>query len=366
MSELEQQEQAKETGIETQTPGQLLRQARIQSQLSEQDVADSLNLKLIVVQTIEQDHFDQMPAATFTKGYLRSYAKLLGVDDQQVISLYEKQGVKPADPKLDMKSFSKRPKLDNGDHKFSFAPFLLLLIILAAAGFFWLKGDSLLSVEQNAEAQSRLSPVTNGLPNNALQAGNNIQTNKSVVTPAESASTKESNLVRVENSNQIEDMSVAKPEATNPTTEAVSSIDAQNANSGQSNEQTTARTASQSLDIKSAETAISKADVNQSNSNNIQTNDVAQGETLDSALANQISMEFTEDCWINVVDSTGERIAYGVKKAGRNMQVTGVAPFKVTLGAPENVAVRFESQNVDMSQFKKGMVARFSLPLENG
>lgn len=353
MSELEQQQQKQETGIETQTPGQLLRQARIQSQLSEQDVADSLNLKLIIVQTIEQDNFDQMPAATFTKGYLRSYAKLLGIDDQEVISLYEQQGIKPADPKLDMKSFSKRPKLEHGDHKFSFAPFLLLLIILAAAGFFWLKGDSLMSVEQSTEAQSRLSPVVNEQPNsvdkrNALQTSNNIQTNESVVTPTESASTKESNLVRVENSSQIEEVSVAKPKAANSTTETASAIESQNTDLAQTNKQTAASSATST------------------NSSSMQTNTMTEAETLDSALTNQISMEFTEDCWINIVDSTGERIAFGVKKAGRTMKVTGVSPFKVTLGAPENVAVSFESQNVDMNQFKKGMVARFSLPLENG
>lgn len=355
MSELEQQEQAQDTGLETQTPGQLLRQARIQNQLSEQDVADSLNLKLNVVQTIEQDKFEQMPAATFTKGYLRSYAKLLGIDEQQVISLYEKQGVKPADPKLDMKSFSKRPKLDNGDHKFSFMPFILLLIILVAAGFFWIKSDSLLSVEQTTDIQSSLLPA-----NNELQSATQLQTNESVVTPTQTSATAESNLVRVENSDQVENLTLTEPQTANLDTEATPNSSEQNTATVQSNEQAETKPAS------SQNTAQNTTTVSETESAQLETADTANNQAAHAEAINQITMKFTEDCWINIVDSTGERIAFGVKKGGRNMQISGVAPFNITLGAPENVTVSFNNQNVDMSQFKKGMVARFSLPLENG
>ena len=75
-----------------------------------------------------------------------------------------------------------------------------------------------------------------------------------------------------------------------------------------------------------------------------------------------LTMTFSGDCWVNVVDATGERIAYGVKVAGKVMPLTGVPPFEITLGAPHVVSIIYNDQPVDLSHFKPGRVARFTLP----
>jgi cytoskeleton protein RodZ len=46
------------------------------------------------------------------------------------------------------------------------------------------------------------------------------------------------------------------------------------------------------------------------------------------------------------------------------MSITGKAPFNVTLGKPELVAIKFNDNVINMSQFNRGNIAKFSLPLK--
>jgi cytoskeleton protein RodZ len=72
---------------------------------------------------------------------------------------------------------------------------------------------------------------------------------------------------------------------------------------------------------------------------------------------------FSGDCWVNIYDASGERIAWGIKKSGYVMSVEGVAPLEVTLGKPELAIIEFNGQLVDLSGFNAGNIAKFTLPL---
>lgn len=76
----------------------------------------------------------------------------------------------------------------------------------------------------------------------------------------------------------------------------------------------------------------------------------------------QLDMRFNENCWVDVTDAEGNRIAYGTKQAGYIMQLSGKAPFVVTLGNPSVVTITFNQQAVDMSAFAAGRVAKFTIP----
>ena len=76
----------------------------------------------------------------------------------------------------------------------------------------------------------------------------------------------------------------------------------------------------------------------------------------------QLEMRFTENCWVDVVDAEGNRIAFGTKQAGYIMQVSGKAPFVVTLGNPSVVQINVNQQAFDLSSFAAGRVAKFTIP----
>ncbi|HBF71775.1 MAG TPA: DUF4115 domain-containing protein, partial [Alteromonas australica] len=77
----------------------------------------------------------------------------------------------------------------------------------------------------------------------------------------------------------------------------------------------------------------------------------------------QMAFTFEDDCWVNIKDATGEAIAYGVKQKGRVMEIQGVPPVEVTLGAPDNVRISINNEPVDISSYQNGTTARFTLPL---
>ncbi|MBL09753.1 MAG: hypothetical protein CL402_04400 [Acidiferrobacteraceae bacterium] len=67
------------------TPGELLRRSRQRVGWSIEEVADELNLLPAVVESIENDNYSEMAGWTYVVGYLRSYAKLVGISIDEAI-----------------------------------------------------------------------------------------------------------------------------------------------------------------------------------------------------------------------------------------------------------------------------------------
>jgi cytoskeleton protein RodZ len=70
-------------------PGDLVRQRRESRGLSQQDVADALNLHSRVIEAIETQNWNALPGRAFARGYLRAYAKLLDVDADEVTQAFD-------------------------------------------------------------------------------------------------------------------------------------------------------------------------------------------------------------------------------------------------------------------------------------
>lgn len=70
------------------SPGELLRRERETQGLTREDVAAALNLRQSVVAGIEEDNYEQVPIAAYRRGYLRAYARLLGMNDNDVLEAY--------------------------------------------------------------------------------------------------------------------------------------------------------------------------------------------------------------------------------------------------------------------------------------
>lgn len=66
-------------------PGARLRIARESARLGAADVARYLHLKPDVIQDIENDDYSRAPRAVFLRGYIRSYAKLLNLNADELV-----------------------------------------------------------------------------------------------------------------------------------------------------------------------------------------------------------------------------------------------------------------------------------------
>jgi len=81
------------------------------------------------------------------------------------------------------------------------------------------------------------------------------------------------------------------------------------------------------------------------------------------AALSSLSLSLSGDCWINVKDAKGDTLINDLKTAGSQLKVSGVEPFKVTLGAPQVVSIELNGKKVSLSDFPSGRVARLTLPM---
>ena len=80
-----QQEQEQEF---VQGSGSILATARKEQQRTIEEIAKELNLSITQVKTIELDQTDGLPEPTYVRGYIRGYAKLLGLNPEEVLRSY--------------------------------------------------------------------------------------------------------------------------------------------------------------------------------------------------------------------------------------------------------------------------------------
>ena len=134
----EQQDPIRPTTATPDSPGQLLRAAREARGLTQPEVASRLNLRVSLVRDIEEDRFDQRTASTFTRGYLKTYAKLVGASEERVVAAYEQLGLTEV-KYAEMHSFSGRNRLETNENRMRIGGWLLC-IALAAGVLYWIMG----------------------------------------------------------------------------------------------------------------------------------------------------------------------------------------------------------------------------------
>lgn len=68
--------------------GDKFRKAREKKEMSLDDVSNVTKIGARMLRAIEEEHFDQLPGGVFNKGFIRAYAKHLGLNDEEAVSDY--------------------------------------------------------------------------------------------------------------------------------------------------------------------------------------------------------------------------------------------------------------------------------------
>jgi len=344
------------------SPGEQLRIAREKLGLTQQQVADRLHLRITSVQAVESDSLEPGVSVTFTKGYVRLYAKLVHLEVEPLLAGYDRIHSKEREP-AKLQSFSRRVSREAHDHRWNMVSIVVVLLVIGSIIFWWVDregyfNDSGLKVseawetlvgEEAAEETARVNSDRNDSPNDVkkLDAGPNIPEEEvaSLVSSAQQTS-----------SQAIDNIEESIDDAADAIETNVSELE--------DSADDLADTASDLLD--SAEETIAAAPELPRNSA-----DIVEGVFSDAGYkvnadgTVNVEFTFTEDCWVSVKDVNGDTMAVGVKKKGRVMDVAGLPPVSVILGAPSAVEIDFGGQRIDMSVFPGGESAKFSLPLES-
>ena len=98
-------ESQKESGL-----GDLLRGEREKRGLSHDEVAQITRLRRHLLVALENEEWDNLPSSVFVKGFIKSYAQTLGLDQKKALELYEKiapTDTSPPRPLVDPKETKK-------------------------------------------------------------------------------------------------------------------------------------------------------------------------------------------------------------------------------------------------------------------
>lgn len=345
-------------------PGQMLKQAREKAGLSCADIANKLRLKVSNIEDLEGDVYDEAISMTFTRGYLKNYAKQVQLSEELVLEAFDKLNTKSKEP-AKLQSFSRRVARQASDDRLMLVTYLIVFAVIALVVVWWWQQSSTDSAfnlssfdnDSNQTASAENQSTTNEVQSQveALPAENIPPVNEEPVAQIMSADSQitvedvveevTGEPVQEPSDNQGQDVTDALPQMESPVEEVET---APAIPQDETPDQTSEALSTESVSDISEQFAEASLEA-----------PVA----ADLADPVELVFQFSGDCWMNLVDATGEAIAYGVKVSGRVMPVSGVPPFEVTLGAPESVQISYDGEAVDMSRFRAGRTARFSLPL---
>ncbi|MEH0884151.1 cytoskeleton protein RodZ [Enterobacter sp. UNJFSC 003] len=315
--------------------GVRLRNAREQLGLSQQAVAERLCLKVSTVRDIEEDKAPADLASTFLRGYIRSYAKLVHIPEEELLPMMEKQAPVRAAKVAPMQTFSlgkRRKKRDGWLMSFTW---LVLFVVVGLTGAWWWQNhkaqqEEITTMADQSSAELNQSGTDNGqsVPLNTDGAASSSEPQ----TPATDTPAAEPAQAPTATANtpapQVQDQNaVVSPSQANVDSAPAATASADNATA--------------SLPTDQAGTAPAAAD------------------------PNALVMNFNADCWLEVTDATGKKLFSGLQRKDGTLNLAGQAPYKLKIGAPAAVQIQFQGKPVDLSRFiRTNQVARLTVNAE--
>ncbi len=144
-------------------PGAQLAQARADLHLTQEDVAAKLHLASRQIQALEQDDYTSLPGATYVRGYLKSYALLLGLSPEQILEAHARLAA--ATVPVDYSVIAPQREITSRHHQVRFVTYFMIAIVIGLAIAWWQGRDTrppnpLLSQGDSAPAAPASNTVT--------------------------------------------------------------------------------------------------------------------------------------------------------------------------------------------------------------
>lgn len=351
--------------------GERLRNAREQMGLTQQNVAERLCLKLSTIRDIEEDNSPASLASTFLRGYIRSYARLVRVPEEELLPMMAKQAPIRAAKVEMMQSYSLGKQRKKRDGWLMIFTWLVLFVVLGLTGAWWWQNhkaaqDDLVSMaDQNASLEGNnhqsialtdgnASSSAAGVAQTAVPL-NNTSAAENGIAPDAAANNSSTPAAAVESSN------------TSPAANAVTSTNAAtNANAATSTNAATnanAATGANAAAPAASDTAqLAAITPSQAPAAAGELPTGSAGISQAAADANSLVMSFSRDCWLDVTDATGKKLFSGMQRSGGQLSLAGKAPYRLKIGAPGAVEIEYQGKPVDLSRFiRTNQVARLTV-----
>jgi cytoskeleton protein RodZ len=283
------------------SPGRVIAQARTVRKLTTAEVAQSLKFGVKQIEALEADDYARLPGATFVRGMIRSYAKLLQIEAEPLLSSFSRRHI-PSEVTVDLRA--KKIPFPDGHKRASRIYMLLTIAILVAAGsvaYEWRMHPGI-SGEFVFIAPSKPAPNPEPMAPGPKSAERAVPTETAMKPPPTQHALPAQQGVPI--------VSVPKTVATPAST------------------------------VRS--TANTEAIGNLSGLRRIQ-------------------LQFDQDAWVEIKQADGRILLSQLNAGGARRTVSGLPPFEVIIGNAPSVHLTYNNEPVDLRPYFKVDVARLTL-----
>lgn len=333
-------------------PGHLMREAREGLGFTQKETARDLHLTSKVINAIEESNFELLPGSVFARGYIRSYARHIGLDGPALVAEFD---AVYGNPNFGSKPMSNIPQVGEqskpGDTWVKLFSVVLVIALLAVSLIWWQSQNSGVLLQQltspTAQTSSNDAPVNidaseNNTDSSHEDANLNASEDKLVLVPqTNTPGGADTKTPEVENKADAPKVEVAK------VTQAAEVVEAAKIET-----QPTAGVESVEGAVPALLPQVPAA------------TEVVKAVELLVLAPDQarLVMVFEKDCWVEIKDGKGKMILSDLYSAGSSIEQVVTAPIEILLGRSSGVTtMTFDGQTIDLKPHTRKDIARLTL-----
>lgn len=327
-------------------PGERLRAARLSMGFDLAKIASELHLTMSMVEALEADDYSDVPARVFVRGYLRNYARIVGMPVESILRQFDEKWPDEGARNTVVRQSPTLPA-DGGPSR-GLAGVMTWLLIVGVVVLFlmWWRGY----LDAIVPEPIRSSSLVEGAATDALE-------NDAGLPPPDMASSTADGSLRLPAPafDMPSDLATAGVADEAP---AAAAGDAGVSGSAVGAEVREAPPAVVAAEPQTPSASLSAAEVGLQGAEAVPTADggapVVEGRK-------EIALTFNAACWVDVRDSDREFKLFGEMPKGTRKVLGGNPPYKMVIGNSQAVSITVNGEPFDLTPYSKGNVARFTL-----
>ena len=326
-------------------PGHLLREAREERGYSQKEVARDLHLTSKVIDALEESNFDIISSSLFARGYIRSYARHLGLDGQALVAEFDAIYGVPNQNKKPMPGVHQLGQQSKPGDTWVKLISIIFVIGLVVASVLWWQHQNGGSMLQRLNKVTLSDTAADLVVESLGEDDNSSDMGLLAANPSEVGTT-------------VSDDQTAATEA------PVQALDVAEIVAGKP--VVTALTEAVSVSPEMSDVSDSSA----LNPEIIAVPAVAQTEESTGAAdvaalgPNEalLMMAFDKDCWVEIKDGNGKMVLSDLYASGSTIEQVVTAPIEILLGRSSGVAqMTFNGEVIDLKPHTRKDIARLTL-----
>lgn len=295
------------------SPGDRLRAAREARGESQSDVAQTLKLSMRQVEALERGDYEALPGPAFVRGFMRNYARHLGIDPAPLLAALN-EGAVAAQVELAPVSNADGDMPSGGGHgrnasgPAAIVAVFLLLAVLAGWYFDWFQTEPPASLTGDTQSEPEMPPR------------GDVAVEPIVVAPPAPAPTD----AVAPTPGMAVPQPIVEPQALSPSAPPPAAVP------------------------QVPQPAAAPA-----------TDGAAQA--VPDSESPQLTFRFAGESWVEVRDAAGTVVYSGLGSAGSSRNVQGRPPFALVVGNAKDVRLELNGREIDLQSHTRGTVARLKV-----